>query len=366
MCDENKEGNSYSYSDDVVPLYGEMSAWDTSALQGLCGAFSPNRFSRCGISTGCTGLTGPGKDITGLNISSVTTLAACFDGASTFNQDISSWDVSSVVDMSDLFRGATAFNQNLSSWQTSSVTTMARAFLSAQSFNGDISSWDTSKVLYMGGIFFDAQSFNVAISSWNVGQVVNMWRAFDKATAFNKDLSTWNVSSVVDMESMFNGATAFNQDLCDWGDRMTTPEGNLRPSVTTIFQGSSCPELNDPSVSGSSPFLVSPLCSICTSSTSTRRNLRGPGRGSKDSVLEINLSSPSTMLGDHNVTTNDSVQLQPRRGLVGLLDPTGHVGAVPRLNLFDDPVQGGVVKVFATQMNIPTGRLGLEHAAVRT
>ena len=72
------------------------------------------------------------------------------------------------------------------------------------------------------------------------------------------------------------------------------------------------------------------------------------------------------MLGDHNVTTNDSVQLQPRRGLVGLLDPTGHVGAVPRLNLFDDPVQGGVVKVFATQMNIPTGRLGLEHAAVRT
>ena len=257
MCDKNKEGNAYSYSDDVVPLYGEMSAWDTSALQDLCGAFSPNRFSRCGIPTGCTDLTGPGKDITGLNVSSVTTMAACFDGASTFNQNISSWDVSSVVDISDLFRGATAFNQSLSSWQTSSVTTMARAFLSAQSFNGDISSWDTSKVLYMGGIFFDARSFNVDISSWDLSKVVNMWRAFDKATAFNHDLSTWNVSSAVDMESMFNGATAFNQDLTLWGPRMLTPEGSLRPSVTNMFLGSSCPFPADPSVSGG---VVSPLC----------------------------------------------------------------------------------------------------------
>ena len=257
MCDKDTGGNTYSYLDDVVPLYGEIGAWDTSSLTDICGAFSPNRFARCGIPTGCTGLTDPGKDVTGLNVSSVTTLTACFDGASTFNQDISAWEVSSVVDMSDLFRGATAFNQNLNTWQTSSVTTMARAFLSAQSFNGDISSWDTATVQYMSGTFFDAQSFNIDISSWDVGKVVNMWRAFDKAIAFNRDLSSWNVSSVVDMESMFNGATTFDRDLTSWGPRMLTPEGNLRPLVTNMFLGSSCPSPADPSVSGG---VVSPLC----------------------------------------------------------------------------------------------------------
>mmetsp|Transcript_26896 Transcript_26896/g.62919 ORF Transcript_26896/g.62919 Transcript_26896/m.62919 type:complete len:162 (-) Transcript_26896:752-1237(-) len=55
---------------------------------------------------------------------------------------------------------------------------------------------------------------------------------------------------------------------------------------------------------------------------------------------------------------------QARLGPVGLLDLAGHVGAVLRLNVLEDPVQDGVVKVLASQMRVAAGRLDLEHAAV--
>ena len=50
------------------------------------------------------------------NVSSVTTMASMFRGASAFNQDIGSWNVSSVTDMSDMFRSASSFDQDLSGW----------------------------------------------------------------------------------------------------------------------------------------------------------------------------------------------------------------------------------------------------------
>ena len=55
---------------------------------------------------------------------------------------------------------------------------------------------------------------------------------------------------------------------------------------------------------------------------------------------------------------------QPGLGPIGLLDLAGHVGTVLRLNVLEDPVHDGVVKVLAAQMRVAAGRLDLEHAAV--
>ena len=61
-----------------------------------------------------------------------------------FDDDISGWDISKVTSMWDIFADAKAFNQNLSSWNTSSVTSMMGMFNGAISFNGSLSNFDTS------------------------------------------------------------------------------------------------------------------------------------------------------------------------------------------------------------------------------
>lgn len=55
-----------------------------------------------------------------------------------FNCDISGWDVSQVTTMRLMFNDNQKFNQNLSSWDTSSVTNMASMFRNNYEFNGNI------------------------------------------------------------------------------------------------------------------------------------------------------------------------------------------------------------------------------------
>ena len=55
-------------------------------------------------------------DISGWDVSKVTTMYGMFVYAITFDQAISSWDVSKVTNMDAMFYYATAFSQNLSTW----------------------------------------------------------------------------------------------------------------------------------------------------------------------------------------------------------------------------------------------------------
>ncbi|KAL3756833.1 hypothetical protein ACHAWU_001345 [Discostella pseudostelligera] len=55
-------------------------------------------------------------DLTGWDVSSITSMKSMFENALAFNGDLSSWDVSSVVDMTEMFRGADTFNQDLCAW----------------------------------------------------------------------------------------------------------------------------------------------------------------------------------------------------------------------------------------------------------
>ncbi|MCG9790843.1 BspA family leucine-rich repeat surface protein, partial [Flavobacterium algicola] len=102
------------------------------------------------------------------------------------------------------------------------VTSMAAMFSGATSFNQDISNWDVSKVTNMGVMFIGATAFNQDIGSWNVGNVTNMNSMFSYASAFNQNLGSWNVANVTNMGSMFTRASSFNQSLAVWGTKFNT------------------------------------------------------------------------------------------------------------------------------------------------
>ena len=65
-------------------------------------------------------------------------LAACMspvkDSSKSSHDDISTWDVSSVTTMAGMFNGATLFNGDISKWDVSSVKSMARMFYGTTSF----------------------------------------------------------------------------------------------------------------------------------------------------------------------------------------------------------------------------------------
>ena len=67
-------------------------------------------------------------DISGWDVSSVTTMSSVFSGAALFNQDISAWDVSSVAYMAAMFKDATNFDQDLSNWCVTNITSLPNNF----------------------------------------------------------------------------------------------------------------------------------------------------------------------------------------------------------------------------------------------
>jgi surface protein len=98
--------------------------------------------------------------------------------------------------MISMFQGATLFNQDISGWNVSRVTTMQSMFQGASIFNQPIGTWNVSNVTNMNSMFYAASIFNQPLYSWNTTAVENMDYMFYNATLFNQDISGWNVSRV--------------------------------------------------------------------------------------------------------------------------------------------------------------------------
>ena len=142
-----------------------------------------------------------------------------FSLTSTFDDDLSGWDVSEMTSLRYMFNKAYAFNGDISGWNVSKVTDMTYMFADASNFNGDLSGWDVSKATRMTQMFQQSTSFNGDISGWDVSSVEDMHSMFTGASSFARNLAGWNVSSVnntYEMSSMFSGATSFNQNLGPW------------------------------------------------------------------------------------------------------------------------------------------------------
>lgn len=102
-----------------------------------------------------------------LDLTGTTTLLNAFRDCTSLNtaESMNEWNVSSVTSMAYMFTGASIFNQALDNWDTSSVTSMNNMFSSASDFNQDIGNWDTSSVTNMGSMFGYASDFNQNLSN---------------------------------------------------------------------------------------------------------------------------------------------------------------------------------------------------------
>jgi prepilin-type N-terminal cleavage/methylation domain-containing protein len=159
--------------------------------------------------------------------STVTSLRATFEAASTFNSsNVTTWNTVNVTDMSYMFFNAFAFNQPIGSWNTANVTTLEGTFAQNRVFNQPIGSWNTANVTNMYGLFFDAQAFNQPLGSWNTANVTTMEFLFWQAYAFNQPIGTWDTSNVTSMTGTFGYTRQFNQPIEAWDtSNVTTMQG---------------------------------------------------------------------------------------------------------------------------------------------
>ena len=128
------------------------------------------------------------------------------------------WDISQIDNVEGLFEDYSG-NPNVTGWDVSGVTSFKNMFGSATSFNQDINSWDVSASTSFNEMFYEARSFNQNISSWDVSASTSFVSMFYYATSFNQDISSWDVSASRSFYGMFHYATSFNQDLCTWDIR---------------------------------------------------------------------------------------------------------------------------------------------------
>ena len=156
--------------------------------------------------------------------------------ARAFNQDISGWDVSSVTTMSAMFRWADVFNnggQALNWSDTGSVINMSDMFRDADAFNLDISPWDVSSVTNMSGMFSYANIYNnggVVLDWANTNSLTNISSMFT-VTPFNQSLNSWNFTNLTG--SGFGYVFSWNTSFNNGG---VTPNWNITDKVTNLTQ----------------------------------------------------------------------------------------------------------------------------------
>lgn len=120
---------------------------------------------------------------------------------------IENWNTTAVTNMLGAFKVAGVvtnnFNEDISGWDVSNVTSIKRMFLNQSLFNQDISGWDVGKVTHFGQAFNNSIAFNQDISGWDIGSSTIFYRMFLGASSFNQNLGSWGLGDAVNMELMF-------------------------------------------------------------------------------------------------------------------------------------------------------------------
>ena len=142
-----------------------LSGWNVSEVISMQGMFwLASSYNNGGVS------------LSGWDVSKVTTIRDMFYGATVFNQPIAwSSNTSNITNMQATFRNATAFNQDITGWDVSSVTTFGNMFLLANNFNQNIGLWTLNSTLAINmQSMLRASAFDQDLSGWNMIKVNNL------------------------------------------------------------------------------------------------------------------------------------------------------------------------------------------------
>lgn len=171
----------------------------------------------------------------------VTDLQGLFTDAVSFNEDLSAWDTSNVEGMNDMFSGASSFNQNIASWDTSRVTDFESMFFGAIAFNQPIGIWDVSSGKSFARMFQNAVAFNQDISSWTFSAVLvdpqfpsdtvnplDLDYILAGAASFSQNLCDWGPKLPAD--GNWTAILAFENTACPLNtEENSTPSSDIDP-----------------------------------------------------------------------------------------------------------------------------------------
>ncbi|MBW9282219.1 BspA family leucine-rich repeat surface protein [Lactococcus laudensis] len=123
------------------------------------------------------GTTAPGVtslDLSGWNVSNVTTMASMFNGANKLQTlDTTGWNPEKVTTMNSMFYNATALNTitGTANWQTDAVTNLGYTFVGTALTNLDLSGWNTAAVTNMGYTFNNSPLVTIDLKGWTTASI---------------------------------------------------------------------------------------------------------------------------------------------------------------------------------------------------
>ena len=141
-----------------------------------------------------------GAPIAEWDTSRMTTLAALFKDAATFNAPIGRWNTAKVVDFSYMFYGAASFDSDISDWDTSAAEDFSYMFYSYQDIDSNVFRGHGS-----GGPPSDGppSTFNQPLDRWVTSNVKTTAFMFYAVLSFVQELPSWDMSNNEDMTAMF-------------------------------------------------------------------------------------------------------------------------------------------------------------------
>ena len=175
----------------------DLRGWDVSNVTTMASMFNGAN----GLTT--LNVTGwqPGLATTGVNLTSL------FEGTSKLQTltGIDTWDTTQATTMNRMFQGigTTApgvTSLDLSGWNVSNMTTMASMFNGANKLQTlDTTDWNPEKVTTMNSMFYNATALNTitGTANWQTDAVTNLGYTFAGTALTNLDLSGWNTACLL-------------------------------------------------------------------------------------------------------------------------------------------------------------------------
>ena len=160
----------------IYTALGDMPFWDVSSIRNFDDMFLNatgftqdlalwNTESATSMHSMFKGAESFNRFIGHWDVSNVVDFGSMFDQATVFNQNLT-WTTSSATSMDSMFKFASSFNGDVSGFDLSLVTTTMSMFHGASSFNQHVGDWNMGRVADVSYMFYNATAFEQDLTSW--------------------------------------------------------------------------------------------------------------------------------------------------------------------------------------------------------